>query len=79
MGYHRAGFDEIIGSFSSEFILGTPSPADFVGTRMHREAAMLYSPRNELLMVDVRAGYDKDLIANILIAETSFDYIRFNR
>lgn len=77
--YDGDGFHEIAGSYDSGFILGMPGHDCFIGRRLRREASIHYSPTHELLMVRVNEGFDVDCIANVLIIETSFGYIRFSR
>lgn len=74
----RDGFEEIVGSFSSDLPLGTPSTAEFIGKSMHKEATFYYDPLAELMMVRVNGGYDVDFVVNVIITNTSFNYIKYN-
>lgn len=72
-------FEEIIGALNSDFILGTPNLSDTIVKKLHEEALSYYSPIYDCLFVKVHSGFDTNLIANIMIMETSFNYIKFNK
>lgn len=71
-------FDEIIGAMEGPFDLAVPEYRDSPIKIMPNKIKTYYSPTLGLLMVKVDEDLDSNLIANIFISETSFNFIRFN-
>lgn len=72
---HFVGMNEIIGNFSNQFDLGTPIMKEFTGNSLSKAANFLYNPFSHTLMVKAHADFDIDLLKNLIINETSFEYI----
>lgn len=71
-------FSEIIGAVGGDLHLIFPEIEQSVIFKFIKETSCLYDPINGLLMVDVKDGFDVDLIINMFICSTSFTYIKIN-
>lgn len=72
------GGTEIVGSLCTDFELGTPDYADFIAQDYFIHSDILYFPISQMLMANARPTISKNLLANLLILNSSFRFVRFN-
>ncbi|KAM0680571.1 hypothetical protein GINT2_001259 [Glugoides intestinalis] len=72
-------FDEIIGVIPSDFNLRSSYSKDSLSKKLVKFATIYYNPCENVLMANILPGNDVDLVANLLIIETSFEYIKIRR
>ena len=66
---------EIVGIIDHQFDLGFADPKEFTRGFLSQFANFAYDPFDHLLMVKSKSGIDIDLLKNLVVNETSFDYI----
>lgn len=76
---HVSGFSEIIGNITDNFDLGTPEFKEVTNGILFKMSYFYYNPLSRMLFIKARTDVDIDLLANMLILETSFEYIKISR
>lgn len=71
----RKNMKEIIGIVDHHFDLGSADPKDFSRGFLSQFAHFAYNPFDHVLMVKSKPGINIDLLKNLVVNETSFDYI----
>ncbi|ELA41499.1 uncharacterized protein VICG_01483 [Vittaforma corneae ATCC 50505] len=73
------GFSEIIGNITDSFDLGTPEFKEFSKGILFKMGYFYYNSLSRMLFIKAKTDVDTDLFANLLILETSFEYIKINK
>lgn len=72
-------FEQVIGVIPSDFNLRSSYYKDFVSKKFSKLATVYYNPCENVLMANITPGSDLNLVANLLITETSFEYAKIKQ